>query len=140
MRTPNTCHITTSLIGLCFGFTLSRIGFSDFERVHQMFTFSSFELTLAFAAAVATGWIGFRYLAPAEGHPPRHIHSGTIVGGVLFGIGWALCGACPSIALVQLGEGKLAAVLTLAGIFVGTRIYAPIHARFFNWPTESCSG
>jgi uncharacterized membrane protein YedE/YeeE len=68
----------------------------------------------------------------------RPIHRGTLLGGVLFGAGWALSGACPSIALVQLGEGQLAAAFTLAGIFTGNGLYAVARERYLHWDTGSC--
>ncbi len=140
MNRPTICHGTTALLGLVFGFVLSRLGFSDYGEIHLMFTFASWNLTLAFALAVVVIWMGFRVGKSPEDHAPRRIHSGTLPGGVLFGVGWALCGACPSIALVQLGEGRGTALVTLAGIVAGTWVYTPIHRRFFGWPTESCSG
>ena len=69
---------------------------------------------------------------------PRNIHPGSAIGGLLFGIGWALGGACPGVALVQLGEGQLAAGLTLIGIFSGNWLYAAAHERFFRWSSRSC--
>ena len=62
------------------------------------------------------------------------------MGGVLFGAGWALTGACPSIALVQLGEGKLGALVTLVGIFAGNALYAAVHERYFRFSVGSCEG
>ena len=38
---------------------------------------------------------------------PRNIHPGTLIGGALFGTGWAISGGCPTIALAQIGEGQL---------------------------------
>ena len=70
---------------------------------------------------------------------PRRLHQGTIVGGILFGAGWALSGACPGIALVQIGEGQLGAIATLGGILVGNWIYAAAHERWLRWPTEGCA-
>jgi uncharacterized membrane protein YedE/YeeE len=60
-------------------------------------------------------------------------------GSLLFGVGWALSGACPSVALVQIGEGKLAALATLVGIFAGNYGYAWLHERRFRWSTGSCN-
>ena len=48
--------------------------------------------------------------------------------GVLFGLGWALTGGCPAAPLVQLGEGKLAALATMVGIAVGTTVYRRVHS------------
>ena len=133
------CVLTTFALGIPFGFTLSRAGFSNFGEIHEMFMFQDFRLHLTFAAAVFATWLGFRWVSPAD-HAERNIHKGTIAGGTLFGAGWAICGACPAIAWVQLGEGRLLALATVAGIGLGTWVYPVIHRRFFGWPTESCSG
>ncbi len=127
----------TALLGLLMGFGLSRIGFSDFGEVHRMFLFEDFRLLLTFAGAVALSMVGLGIWR--RGTPEfRRLHKGTVAGGLLFGIGWAVTGACPSIAIVQLGEGKLAAGLTLAGTIAGTWIYPRIHRRFFRWDSGGC--
>ncbi|MFK7894574.1 MAG: YeeE/YedE thiosulfate transporter family protein [Myxococcota bacterium] len=140
MTAAKKCCLTTGALGILFGFALSRLGFSDYTQVHEMFTFTGFRLTLAFAAAVVVTWVGFRFWISADDFPERKVHKGSIPGGLLFGAGWALSGACPSIVWVQLGEGHLMALITLFGIGFGTWIYPRVHRRFFNWPTESCSG
>ena len=130
----------TLLIGFALGVALSRIGFSSWDEVHNMFTFTDLRMTLVFGLGVLLlaplwpligRWQGVRW-------PKRGIHKGTLAGGVLFGAGWALSGACPTIALVQLGEGQLAAVLTLVGLLAGNWVYGVVHARFFRWDTGSC--
>lgn len=55
-----------------------------------------------------------------------------LAGGLLFGAGWALAGACPATALAQIGEGKLSALFTVLGILVGMWVYM----RFMD---ETCS-
>lgn len=128
-------------IGLLMGFFLSRIGFASWDEVHAMFTFSSLRLVLAFLTGVVVLWPTWRFIARRTGArwSPRSIHRGTLAGGVLFGFGWALSGACPSIALVQLGEGQLGAGLTLIGILAGNFLYSMVHDRFFRWSTQSCA-
>ena len=69
---------------------------------------------------------------------PRPIHPGTLPGGVLFGLGWAVCGACPAVALVQMGEGQLGGAFTFAGILAGNWVYAAVHERFFRWTPGVC--
>lgn len=132
-------YAVTALFGLLMGFGLSRIGFSDFGEVHRMLTFQDFRMLLAFAGAVALIAFGLRLINKRTAFPPRSLHKGTIAGGVLFGIGWALTGACPAIAVVQLGEGRLPALFTLAGIVIGTWAYPKVHERFFRWDPGSCS-
>ncbi|HTP49445.1 MAG TPA: YeeE/YedE thiosulfate transporter family protein, partial [Anaeromyxobacteraceae bacterium] len=65
------------------------------------------------------------------------IHKGTVAGGLLFGLGWGLTGGCPSIAVVQLGEGRLAAGASVAGVLVGTWLTRRLAARF-DWRTSTC--
>jgi uncharacterized membrane protein YedE/YeeE len=56
----------------------------------------------------------------------------------MFGFGWTLCGACPSVVFVQLGQGKVVAVATLFGIFAGVWAYRTFHQQNFQWDTGSC--
>ena len=48
---------------------------------------------------------------------------------LLFGLGWGVAGACPGTVLVMLGEGKLGALFTIAGITAGTYLYGAVHTR-----------
>lgn len=124
------------------GFSLSRIGFSSWDEVHSMFLFADLRLFLTFASAVAflaTAWVVVRRVSRPQ-WAPRAIHRGTLLGGALFGVGWALAGACPAVALVQIGEGQLGAVLTLAGIFLGNFAYSVVHERWLRWDRASCDG
>jgi hypothetical protein len=132
--------VTTAALGLLLGFVLSRIGFSSWDEVHAMFTFSDLRMFLSFAVGVVMLGLGWLFIARTTGATwsPRRLHQGTIVGGIVFGAGWAIGGACPGIALVQLGEGQLGAAVTLLGMLAGNWIYAAVHERFFRWPTEGC--
>lgn len=132
--------IGTVLVGAALGYALSRIGFSSWDEVHRMFVFADLRMTLVFASGVALLFPAWRLLGRVQGvtWPKRGIHKGTLAGGLLFGIGWALCGACPSIAFVQLGEGQVAALATIGGIFLGNYVYSVVHERFFRWDVGSC--
>lgn len=135
--------VGTTLIGVGMGYALSRMGFSSWDEVHRMFTFGDLRLLLTFMAGVAGLAVTWRLVVLASpvapAWPKRLVHQGTIAGGVLFGAGWALTGACPSIALVQLGEGQLSALWTLGGIFAGNWLYSVVHERFFRWDVGRCS-
>lgn len=134
--------LRTGLMGTGLGFALSRIGFSSWDEVHRMFTFASLRMLLAFVVGVGVltlAWPLVRHFSRATPRwSPRPIHRGTLAGGLIFGVGWALSGACPSIALVQLGEGQAAALFTLSGIFVGNWLYSWAHERYFRWSAGSC--
>lgn len=136
-------RLLTLSLGVLMGAVLSRIGFSSWDEVHAMFTFADLRMFLAFCTAVAVlalAWPLFGKVLP--GRPSlrrRPIHPGTVAGGLLFGMGWAICGACPSICMVQLGEGQLAAGWTLLGIAGGNYLYSVVHQRFFRWDVGSCT-
>lgn len=125
--------------GLTFGFMLSRMGFSDYAEVHRMFVFADLRLFLTFCLGVALATGGYFTLARGADLPKRSIHPGSIAGGVLFGAGWALTGACPAIMLVQLGEGQVAGVATLLGAVSGMLVYPALQRRFFRWDSGTCA-
>jgi uncharacterized membrane protein YedE/YeeE len=114
------------------------MGFGDFTEVHKMFTFEELRLFLGFAVGVALSTVGFYAFTRLKGLPRKPLHPGSAVGGIIFGAGWALTGACPAVVWVQLGEGRMAALATLAGTVTGYLLYPRIHRRFFNFDTGSC--
>ena len=142
LKPPSTVRarsIATGAFGLLVGFALSRIGFSDDAEFHRMLRFVELRLFLTFCAAVVVAGVGFALLRRALQLPARPVHGGSVAGGVLFGIGWALCGACPAVAFTQLGEGKPWALATIAGLAVGARVYPRVHARFFHFSRGDCA-
>jgi uncharacterized protein len=117
-----------TLLGALLGFSLSRIGFTSWDEVHAMFVFADLRMFLSFALGV-TLLSGAFYLIEKRTEPawpPRPIHRGTLIGGVLFGAGWAISGGCPGVVLTQLGEGKLYALFALAGIAMGNALYGAL--------------
>lgn len=139
-------HLAMGAFGLALGFTISAAGLSDWGEVHRMFSLGLFaggpsagnlRLLLGFAGAVAFSLAGFWLLARHDQIPVKPIRAGTISGALLFGAGWAVTGACPAAALVQLGEGKAAALATLAGILAGAWLHEKTRRRF-HWSRHSC--
>lgn len=131
-------HLLYGVFGLLMGCTLSAVGFTDFGEVHNMFIFSEFRLLFLFAATVAISMVGFAVLGRNANIARKSYTKGTIPGSILFGAGWAITGACPSIALVQLGEGKLAAVFTVFGILFGVWMYRKLAAGGMQLDTGVC--
>ncbi|MGD8567451.1 MAG: YeeE/YedE thiosulfate transporter family protein [Gammaproteobacteria bacterium] len=68
----------------------------------------------------------------------KSYHAGTVPGSIMFGVGWAITGACPSVALVQLGEGQFAAAFTLLGICLGVLSYRSLTAGSLKFDTGVC--
>ena len=68
----------------------------------------------------------------------KAMNRGTVVGGVLFGIGWSITGMCPGPILVNIGEGKVYALAALAGALIGAGLFGTLYSRlqsFFRLPT-----
>lgn len=128
--------------GLLLGFVVARLGFADFDELHPMLVFRDLRLLFAFALAATLSIAAFAGLRRRLTLAPVRFHRGTLPGAFLFGVGWAICGACPGVALVQLGQGKALAAVTLAGIFVGIlahdRLFRPKAATGALPPSQGC--
>jgi uncharacterized membrane protein YedE/YeeE len=126
------------LFGVVFGFSLSRIGFSNYDELHKMFVFADLRMFLTFAGGLVLATLLFKVVSRGRFQIRRPIHKGSILGGVLFGTGWALAGGCPSVPLVQLGEGKVAALFTIGGIVSGMVLFRWLQSRYLRWDVGSC--
>jgi uncharacterized membrane protein YedE/YeeE len=119
------------ILGTIFGLILSRSGAADYDYIQGMFLFTRFQLYGIIGTAVvltAPGlWLLKRRGRTLGGAPLRlerkPFHRGNVVGGVLFGIGWSICGMCPGPILVNIGEGKVYAIAALAGALTGTALF-----------------
>lgn len=138
MNGATATHARFAAFGLLLGFALVRIGFTDFDQVHRMFVFADLRLLFTFAGGVALTMVGLALAGRRQAFAPRPLHKGVVPGGVLFGIGWAITGVCPGVALVQIGEGKLAGLWALGGIAAGAALYPLIHQRWLRFDRASC--
>jgi|CXWL01.1.fsa_nt_gi uncharacterized membrane protein YedE/YeeE len=129
-------HGKSALLGLALGVSLSVIGFTDFDAVHQMFALQDLRLLFTFMGGVALLVVPLWFLKTTNGPPA--VTPGTIPGSLLFGAGWALTGACPGVAFAQIGEGQVWALVSLGSMMAGTHLYPVVHRRFFRWPMGSC--
>lgn len=124
------------LFGVVFGLVLSRSGAADYNYIQRMFLLESFQLYGIIGTAVAITaplvWLLKRHGRTLSG---AHVnveakpgHRGNVLGGLLFGVGWSICGMCPGPVFVNIGEGKLYAFAALAGALVGTAIFGRLYA------------
>ena len=119
------------VLGTLFGFALSRSGAADYDYIQGMFLFQRFQLYGILATGVlftAPGlWLIKRRARTLSGRPieieRKPLHRGTVVGSLLFGIGWSITGMCPGPILVNIGEGKLYAIAALAGALAGASLF-----------------
>jgi len=138
MKSERGIHFFYGLFGLALGLTLSLGGLTDFSQIHSLFILQNIPLLLMFALAIGISMLGFMIILSNNQAPRKPFTKGTVPGSILFGVGWALTGACPSIALVQLGEGQLAAAVTIAGILSGVWIYRKGTSSNFQFDTSIC--
>lgn len=99
-------YLLHALLGIAMGVTLSLGGLAEFKQVHELFLLQNIPMLLIFAGAIGLSMLGFFTLIKDRDRATKKYNSGTIPGSIMFGVGWAMTGACPSIALVQLGEGQ----------------------------------
>ena len=125
------------VLGTAFGFVLSRSGAADYNYIQQMFLFENFQLYGIIGTAVVIGvpllWL-LKWRGRTLGGVPLRVdakpaHRGNVVGGLIFGVGWSICGMCPGPIFVNLGEGKLYAFAALAGALVGTALFGRLYTR-----------
>jgi uncharacterized protein len=119
--------------GIVFGFALSRSGASDYNYIYRMFTGEDLKLALLMGTAIVVGMIGMTVLKLFGNKDIKRnkikinrkpFNRYTVIGGILFGMGWAITGACPGTVLAQIGEGKILGLFTFLGMVFGTFIYA----------------
>lgn len=125
------------LLGTAFGFTLSRSGAADYDVIQNMFLLRDFQLYGILGTAVLLTGLGLR-LMERGGHTmggrplklqPKPFNRGTLVGSLIFGVGWSITGMCPGPVLVNLGEGKLYALPAFAGVLAGTWLLGRFYDR-----------
>jgi uncharacterized membrane protein YedE/YeeE len=125
------------LLGTIFGFVLSRSGAADYDYIQGMFLFERFQLYGIIGTAVvltAPGlWLIKKRGLTAMGRPIaidlKPLHRGSVVGGLLFGIGWSIAGMCPGPILVNIGEGKVYALAALAGALSGAGVFGALYPK-----------
>ncbi len=131
-------NIIASVIGTGFGMILVKSEVSSWGRVQRMFRFEEPHMYLiigsAIAVAAASVWIIKRWHVKAIGgeapkFKPKPFTKGIIFGGALFGIGWAITGACPGPIYAQMGNGNLMAICSFCGAFVGAYLYAVLKPK-----------
>lgn len=121
------------IVGIFFGIVLVKSEAVSWYRIYEMFRFQSFHMYGIIGTAVATG-ILFLQLAKrgtiksikgAEINVPKKNKSTIryIVGGIIFGLGWALMGACPGPMYILLGTGVWSMLIVIAAAIMGTFIY-----------------
>lgn len=124
--------------GALFGIILVKGEVISWFRIQEMFRLQSFHMFGVIGSAVAVGMLGvwiirkFRirtiYGEPIE-IPRKKFNRGQIYGGVIFGFGWALTGACPGPLFAQIGSGATVIIVSLVAAIAGTWVYGLVRAK-----------
>lgn len=121
------------LIGILFGVTLYKSEAVSWFRIYEMFHFQSFHMYGIIFSAIAVGvaivqLIKWRHLKSIEGKeiviPPKDKRPQRyLLGGFIFGLGWALAGVCPGPMFILLGSGYTVLIVFLSTAMLGTFLY-----------------
>jgi uncharacterized membrane protein YedE/YeeE len=126
------------LAGIFFGIILVKAQIISWFRIQEMFRLESFHLYGIMGSAVLVGavsvWIIKKFrIRTIHGDPivfqKRKFDKGQILGGLLFGCGWAITGACPGPLFAQIGAGFFVVVLTLFSAIAGTWAYGALQEK-----------
>lgn len=120
-------------LGTVFGIVVVKSELASWERINSMFRFEDAYMYLVITTAVVIGaisvWMIKRFQIKSISNQPisigsRQYQHGVIWGGLVFGLGWAITGACPGPIYAQIGAGEYVAIITLVGAVVGAYLYA----------------
>jgi len=126
--------IVFGILGIVFGFLLTRAGATTPDFYANLFLFKNLQLLWVITAAVSVGAIGMFLLKKAgprrsllgeavsfEGKPMKR---NLALGALIFGAGWGLSASCPGTVLAMLGQGRIMALPIIGGVLVGNLLYA----------------
>jgi uncharacterized membrane protein YedE/YeeE len=126
------------VVGILFGIIFVKAEIISWFRIQEMFRLQSFHMYGVIGSAVVTGaisvWLIKKfhiktiYGEEIEFHP-KQFNKGQIYGGLLFGLGWAITGACPGPLFAQIGTGASVIAVTLLSAIAGTWVYGLLREK-----------
>lgn len=125
-------NIKYLIVGVLFGIVFVKSEVVSWFRIQEMFRLQSFHMYGIIGSAIVVGMISvwlikkFKiktiYGETIEFHS-KTFNKGQIYGGLLFGLGWAITGACPGPLFAQIGTGATVIIVTLLSAIAGTWVY-----------------
>jgi uncharacterized membrane protein YedE/YeeE len=135
---PAWANLKYLIVGILFGIVFVKAEIISWFRIQEMFRLQSFHMFGVIGSAVLTGmlsvWIIKRWnIRTLNGEKialhTKLFHKGQIFGGLLFGLGWAMTGACPGPLFAQIGSGATVIAVTLLSAIAGTWVYGYFRER-----------
>lgn len=126
------------IIGTIFGFTLVNSQVVSWFRIQEMFLFDSFHMYGVIGTAVVSAAIFIFILKKTQPKTldnetlifkERELNKGTVIGGILFGLGWSITGACPGPIYSLVGNTAFIYIIVLLSALIGVLIYGKIIAK-----------
>lgn len=125
------------LAGTIFGLVLTKGEVISWFRIQEMFRFQSPRMYLIIATAVVVAGLSIEFLKRTRAHAltgerialaPKQLGRGYryVLGGTMFGIGWAFTGACPGPLFALVGSGISVLAITIASAVLGTWLYGHV--------------
>ncbi|MFZ5972999.1 MAG: YeeE/YedE family protein [Bacteroidota bacterium] len=125
-------NIKYLVVGIVFGIVFVKAEIISWYRIQEMFRLHSFHMYGVIGTAVVVGALSVFLIKKfqiktIQGETvvfhDKQFHWGNVIGGTLFGLGWAITGACPGPLFAQIGSGFLVVVVTLLSAVAGTWVY-----------------
>jgi len=127
-----------ALLGMLFGIILVKAEIISWYRIQEMFRLQNFHMYGVIGSAVAVAmssvWLIRRFkLKTLQGEEvvfyPKKFNWGQVYGGLLFGLGWGMTGACPGPLFAQIGTGALVVIVVLLSAIMGTWVYGHMREK-----------
>ncbi len=131
-------NLKYALVGMLFGVVFIKAEIVSWYRIQEMFRLQSFHMYGVIGTAVAVGALSVFSIKKLDVKTiygekidflPKPFSQGQIIGGLMFGFGWAMTGACPGPLFAQLGTGVMATGVTLLSAIAGTWVYGYLRER-----------
>lgn len=125
-------NIKYLVVGVFFGIVFVKAEIISWFRIQEMFRLQSFHMYGVIGSAVIVGilsvWLIKKFnIKTLNGEKiefhPKKFTKGQIFGGLIFGLGWAMTGACPGPLFAQIGTGAAVIIVTLLSAIAGTWVY-----------------
>ncbi|HEY1010887.1 MAG: DUF6691 family protein [Daejeonella sp.] len=131
-KAPLTGNIKYLIVGVLFGIVFVKAEIISWFRIQEMFRLQSFHMYGVIGSAVLVGLVSVLIIRKFDiktlgGEkivlPVKAFSKGQIYGGLLFGLGWAITGACPGPLFAQIGTGATIVIITFLSAVAGTWTY-----------------
>ncbi|WOK07131.1 DUF6691 family protein [Imperialibacter roseus] len=131
-------NIRYLFLGIVFGVILTKAEVISWFRIQEMFRFQSIHMYGIIGSAVVVGAvlvfiIRRLSLKTIDGEtvtlPAKRMDKGVVIGGTIFGLGWALTGACPGPLYALVGSGATVMIVGLASALLGTWTYGALQKK-----------